>query len=307
MPVLREPSFGEVAPGPDSPPGSAHLPIFSRCANPHCPMGWMHLWRSRGAPRFEGKWSCSPHCLQALVAAAVRREGAPEPAAAYSHRLPMGLLLVEQGRLTHRELVDALDSCERASAHSGTPIRLGAWLMERGVLDEASLTRVLSAQWRCPVFSLEAFRPSEVVSALPQFLAESFGAVPLHRTGSEPLYLAYADKIDRTVNYAIERILGIRVAAGLVRDSEFRAAQSGFLRERAPAVKMIEASGARTLARSFAYLVEREKAADAGLVRIHDTWWMRIWKRTRAGIGLPAIGDVVDVLSVADAQFSDLS
>ena len=48
--------------------------LFQTCANPDCCSGWLHLWRSRQAPVFEGGWSCSSACTAARVASAVRRE-----------------------------------------------------------------------------------------------------------------------------------------------------------------------------------------------------------------------------------------
>jgi hypothetical protein len=47
--------------------------LFETCANPGCGSGWLHLWRSRQAPVFEGGWNCSAAC----TAARVSRGGAP--------------------------------------------------------------------------------------------------------------------------------------------------------------------------------------------------------------------------------------
>jgi hypothetical protein len=47
--------------------------IFETCANPGCDSGWLHLWRSRQRPVFEGGWSCSPGCTAARVVQAVSR------------------------------------------------------------------------------------------------------------------------------------------------------------------------------------------------------------------------------------------
>ena len=52
-------------------PESSRLRIFETCANPICGSGWLHLWRSRTAPVFEGGWNCSSACTAARVEAAV--------------------------------------------------------------------------------------------------------------------------------------------------------------------------------------------------------------------------------------------
>jgi len=52
----------------------ARSALFETCANPGCGSGWLHLWRSRHVPVFEGGWSCSAACTAARVEAAVRRE-----------------------------------------------------------------------------------------------------------------------------------------------------------------------------------------------------------------------------------------
>ncbi len=95
-------------------PGSVPLPggselgrLFSTCANPACSTGWLHLWRSRTAPVFEGGWSCSMACTIARLEAAVRRETEGRSAEPFTHRhrIPLGLVMLEQGWITLLDLV----------------------------------------------------------------------------------------------------------------------------------------------------------------------------------------------------------
>jgi hypothetical protein len=79
--------------------GAARSGLFETCANPGCGSGWLHLWRSRSAPVFEGGWSCSATCTAACMEAAVRREleGRGSAQESHRHRIPLGLVMLEQG------------------------------------------------------------------------------------------------------------------------------------------------------------------------------------------------------------------
>ena len=269
---------------------------FSHCANPRCATGWMHLWRSRRAPVFEGGWACSPGCMAELVLLAVRREIALGPGAPYRHRIPLGLLLVEQGHITPEQLRDGL-RCQEQSADTGAEaLHLGQWLVGSGILSETVLTRALSGQWNCPVFSPGAYRAADVASALPRFLAEALGVLPLRVLGGRTLCLAFSHRIDRTLAYAAERMLGLQVAPGIVGDSEFRAAEAEFLAAPAPRARFLETSGTPALARLVTALAEEEKPFEARLARVHGFWWLRLWRRTPPGSGLPECADVEDIL-----------
>ena len=102
--------------------------IFETCANPGCNSGWLHLWRSRSVPVFEEGWSCSAECTEARVASAVRRELDGRGAAQenHRHRVPLGLLMLEQGWITSVQLRQALEA-QRAAGGG----RLGNWLVRK--------------------------------------------------------------------------------------------------------------------------------------------------------------------------------
>ncbi len=275
-------------------PGS----LLSRCANAHCNRGWIRLWRSSRVPGFEGRWACSAECMGELVASAVRREmdaggsrADPRP-----HRLPMGLMLVEQGRITPGQLREALESRQRAVEQSGETIRLGEWLLRSGILSEHALTRALSAQWNCPVFALEGYRPEEVAAAMPRFLSEAFGALPVRVAAGKLLYLAFSSRIDRSLSYALERIGGLPVTSGMAPDSEFERAQNRYLATAGPGTRYLEAASSSVLARAMTRLIESERPVDARLARIHNYYWLRMFRRGAPEAGLPPLETVEDVL-----------
>lgn len=273
---------------------------LSQCANPRCATGWMHLWRSRRAPVFEGRWVCSPACMAEVVRGAVRRETATGSPAPYRHRIPLGLLLVDRGHISPEQLREAvrhLDSGERSSEEH---LRLGQWLVESGILSESVVTRALSLQWNCPLFSPGTYRAAEVASALPRLLAEGTGALPLRLLSRQTLGLAFSECIDRSLAYALERMLGLRVSSGIIRDSEFSAAQAEFLAASGPPSRLVEISGTPALARFVTSIVELKKPLEARLVRVHQFWWLRLWRRVPEDAGLPACADVEDILCVAN-------
>ena len=106
-------------------------------------------------PVFEGGWSCSPACTRAQVEAAVLRE--LEAAACreeiHRHRIPLGLVMLEQGWITSAQLRRALD----AQKARGRPA--GPWLVRQQGVSEQLVTRALGLQWSCPVLPLEFTMP----------------------------------------------------------------------------------------------------------------------------------------------------
>lgn len=235
-----------------------------------------------------------------VVRAAVRREAGADSFAPYRHRIPLGLVLVDRGQITPDQLRDAVRHQESA----GDAARLGQWLVASGIVSETVLTRALSLQWNCPVFSPGAFRAGEVASALPRFFAEALGAVPLRVLGGQTLCLAFSGGVDRSLAYAAERLLGLKVSSGLVRDSEFSAAQAEFLAAPAPRSRLIEVSGATALARLVTSLIETEKPVEARLARVHGFWWLRLWRRAPGEAGLPDCADVEDILCAAGGSLT---
>jgi hypothetical protein len=241
-----------------------------------------------------------------IVRLALRREtGAP--AHPHKHRLPLGLMLVEQGSITGEDLRHAIVARENAAHASRQAVPLGAWLVESGILNETVLTRALSAQWSCPVFSLEGeYRPGEVATALPRILAEAFAAVPLRTGGGERVYMAFANRIDRSLTYAMERMLGMRLTSGVLRDSEFLRVRREFLEEPGPETKFLEAPSFAALARLLTRHIEQEKPAEARLVGIHEYCWLRMWKQAPSAQGLPRSGEVEDVICTVGQNFGDI-
>jgi Type II secretion system (T2SS), protein E, N-terminal domain len=301
----RNPAFDpflDPALGPAGAARSPRLPgqgaprsgFFETCANPRCGSGWLKLWRSRRAPVFEGGWCCSPECMRAQVESALSRELDTRSAApqARPHRIPLGLVLLEQGWITREQLRAALDA--QKAAGEG---RLGAWLVRGQAVSEERVTRALALQWSCPVLGLEFHRPEAMTALLPRLFVEALGALPLRVAAGRILYLGFEDRPDPVLAFALERVTGLRVESGVVPASHFRPAQERLLAARYPRSGLVETAGNAPLAHSLLNAIEQTRPADARLVRVHGCLWLRLWLR-------PQLGTTPEPEAVEDRLFS---
>jgi hypothetical protein len=266
--------------------------IFETCSNPDCGSGWLHLWRSRTAPVFEGGWSCSAACTTARIEAAVRREleGRGLGQESHRHRIPLGLVMLEQGWITAGQLRLALDAQKQAGAG-----RLGRWLVSQQGVSEQLVTRALGLQWSCPVLPVE-FHDAEALTVLvPRLFVDAFGALPLRVAAGKLLYLGFEDRLDPVVALAVERMSGLRVESGLVQESLFGPAHARMLNARFPPVELIEASSEPAAVHAFSKAIERARPVYSKLVRVHDCLWLRMWQRPQTG-AMPERGSTQDLI-----------
>lgn len=279
--------------------------LVSTCMNPACATNWLRLWRRRHLPRFEGQWACSPECMQVLVERAVEREmndGMPLDPQQRKYRVPLGLLMLSQGWITHPQLRSAL-AAQRAAGGG----RIGFWLMKQCNLPEERITRALSMQWGCPVLSLSHHQPEMVATLVPRILLDTYGMVPL-RTGSSRLaYLAFEDRMDAAVALAVGRMSGIRIEGGVVSESHFTRAHERLMTAAFPKSRLLEMNSTAGISAEIAGIIEQSRPHQAKLVRMHRYFWLRLWRTPigsaahvdpSAGIPfpLPRIHQVEDVL-----------
>jgi hypothetical protein len=269
--------------------------LLANCANPECSSGWLHLLRSRSGPVFEDGWTCSAACTLARVDAALRREleGRRNGALRYEplghrHRVPLGLVLMEQGWITSNQLRAALEAQRNAGCD-----RVGQWLMRQSSISEERITRALSLQWSCPVLTVDSFDTGAMAVILPRLLVEAFGALPLRVAAGRILYLGFEESLDPVVALGLERMLGLRVETGIVPESQFEAAQGRLTAEAFPHAELIESASERPLARLLARILERKKPLASRLVRVHDSLWMRLWLH-------PPLGTLAERSSIED-------
>jgi hypothetical protein len=276
----------------------ARSALFTTCANPDCNSGWLHLWRSREAPIFEGGWSCSPRCTAAVVAAAVRREldGRSLTGESHQHRIPLGLVMLEQGWITVGQLRKALEAQRVAKAG-----RLGHWLIRQQGVSEQLVTRALGLQWSCPVMPLEFHDAEALAVLLPRLFVDAFGALPLRVTAGQLMYLGFEDRLDPILALAVERMSGLRVESGLVPESLFDAAHARMLSAKFPAVQLMEAVSQQAVVHVLTKSIEQARPVDSRLVRVHDCLWLRLWKRQQISF-MPEPGSIEDLICSVGAH-----
>jgi hypothetical protein len=287
---------GEPAQDSQPEPVRRFLPgLLKACANGGCRSGWLHLWRNRSTPVFEDGWTCSPECTEASLRLAVAREmdirGSTHES--HRHRVPLGLLMLERGWITREQLRRALDA--QKAAGSG---RLGKWLILQKSSSEEMVTRALSLQWSCPVLPLEHHECSTLMAVMPRLFVDAFGALPLRIAGGKVMYLGFEESLDPILAFAVERMNGLRVESGLVRESRFRPTHRRVMDSRFPAVELVEAVSLSAAAHALARSVERIRPVASRLVRVHDCLWLRLWLRAQIGPGSP--GPLQDTDSVQD-------
>jgi hypothetical protein len=265
------------------------------CSNVECASGWTRPWRNRRRPIFEDQWGCSGRCVLSMVQAAVQRElgDAAEPAAApHRHRVPLGLLMLAQGWITHPQLRRALE----AQRENGTG-RIGDWLQSECGVEPERVTRGLSMQWSCPVLTTEGFSPESMALVAPKLFAEKFGLLPLRVAGSRILYLGFEERLDASAAFAMEKMTDLKVESGLVVGSQLRAARGRMLECDGVKMKVETVADKDVMAARMTAILEQKQPVASRLVRLHQYYWMRIWLESGATgrIGsLPRTGEDVN-------------
>lgn len=275
------------------------------CGNLDCVNAWTVPWRSRKRPIFEEQWGCSGRCVLEMARSAIKRElgdGIVGAAAAvpHRHRVPLGLLMLSQGWITHPQLRRALE----AQRENGTG-RIGDWLQSECGVEARLITRGLSMQWNCPVLTTEGFSPKAMSLAIPKLFVEEFGLLPLRVAGSRILYLGFDDRLDAAAAFAVEKMTELKVESGLVEGGQFQAARSGLLECRGVEMKLEAVADRDTLAARMTAILEQKQPVASRLVRVHQYYWMRMWLESGAvgKVGsLPKTGeDVSDIVFTVGA------
>jgi len=246
------------------------------CGSPECSVIWRAPWRSRQRPIFEERWGCSGRCMFAMVQTALFRESADAvkliSTTPHRHRVPLGLLMLAQGWITHPQLRSALEA-QRAS---GTG-KIGQWLVDTCGVDQDQITRALGMQWGCPVLTTDGFSPDAMALVLPRLLIEKFGPVPIRVAGAKILYLGFSDRLDATVALAMEKMTELKVESGVVSGSQLDLAHKQLLACHEVEVKLERAEDMDSLAARITALIEQKQPHKSRVVRMHNYYWLRLW------------------------------
>lgn len=246
------------------------------CGNAICRSGWNLPWKSRRYPIFEERWACSTKCLMTLVQASIvreagdgRRDGVEIQ---YRHRVPLGLVMLAQGWITHPQLRRALEA-QKAEGVG----RIGDWLVSECGLEAEVVTRGLSVQWGCPVLTTDGFSPSAMATALPKVFIERFGILPLRLVGSKILYVGFEDHLDASSAFAVEQMNGLRTESGVVSARKFVEARDRLLACPFAPVTECRVPDRETLAKAIATVIDERQTVASRLVRLRQFYWLRAW------------------------------
>lgn len=212
--------------------------LFPRCADPGCSRVrglWRRMYAWDGGLRLHGEWYCAPQCFENALAQRLGRIGLPAAAArAVRHRVPLGLLMLSRGQLNNRQLRSALDA-QRAQGNG----RIGQWIEQLGFATEQQVTAALGVQWACPV--LPVFNDFGHAAMLPFRLLRDFRLLPVRYVPQvRKLYVAFSDRVEYPVLYAIEQMLNCTTEPCIVATSTMDAALERLAHERRTGELMFE-------------------------------------------------------------------
>ena len=250
------------------------------CASVSCP-GTKPLWQRllrRGAGIFlHGQFYCRPQCLETALMGQISRLRALSPSAQPPNRIPLGLLMVARGKITHTEVRAALEAQRRARYGS-----IGDWIEKLGFASEQDVTAALALQWGCPVASSFDHSIVDAHGNIPLRILEAFQMIPFNYTAStNTLYLAFGARVDHAALYAIERILDCRTqpcvapAKRVVRELE----QLRLLAR--PNDVEFATRDLGEMARITSSYIARLSPEDVRLSRVRSFIWLRM--KTRSG------------------------
>jgi hypothetical protein len=300
----RDESYGSNVEGATDVNGVLLLPRRT-CGNADCAAGWTAPWRNRNRPIFEAQWGCSGRCLQGIVRGAMRRELGDAMAEAgrtpHKHRIPLGLVMLAQGWVTHPQLQKALE----LQRTSGTG-RIGDWLVQECGLGAEHIARGLSVQWSCPVLDTHGFSAGAMALVMPKLFIDNFGPVPLRVAGKRMIYLGFEDRLDASVALAVERMTDLKVESGLVDAQQLGVARQELLAAAAVDTRVEALAGKDALVAKIAAVLEQHQPLNSKLVRLHQFYWLRLWLEsgTKGAAGaLPDTReDMVDYVFTVGAQ-----
>jgi hypothetical protein len=186
-------------------------------------------------------------------------------------RMPIGLILLSRGWISHVELQNALAAQRRAQRG-----RIGEWLRDLCGISEETIAKALAIQWSCAVLPEGCAGLELAPELMPDFLQRRYELLPVRQGSDGSLFLAGRCRAERAAARALERMLGCPVSAAFLEDRTWERRPS------APAhdsdLLPLDADGAvATIVRR----IERARPRDARLVRMHDYLWLRMWVQQR--------------------------
>ena len=250
----------------------------------HLERSWPRLMSRRPAVAIEGFRYCVEHCLEQSVWEKLQRTRFAPGANSITHRVPLGLLLLSRQQLTGTQLETAL-TAQRESGHG----RIGEWLQTLGFVTEQQVLAALARQWSCPMLRPASAVPGlQRIPQIPVTLLEAYQVLPVsYVSATSTLHLAFGDRPDYTVLYAIERMLGCRTGACLALPGFVRAGLEPLATRRGEN-EMVFAGlpDDRECARIVTSYCARLDATEIRLAACGSHLWIRLFRDSRPPLDL---------------------
>ena len=242
------------------------------CRNPKCTS------RSETGTRLFDQWFCDSCFEQSardkmLELFSDRRRQEKPP----TLRMPLGLVLVSRGILSHEQLKTALDQ-QRA-----TGANFGEVLQELGFATQQQVTAAVAAQWACPVFTL-GDRPLPTGIHIPTRLLEVYGLLPVHFSEvGRKLMVGFVSRVQHHILSTIEQVTSCTATPCFISDAEFHRHLESL------AVETVEnewvcdrTNGPGEIAKLVRDQVNQMGAEEARLGMCRDYLWVRLLGRQEA-------------------------
>ena len=248
------------------------------CANPSCKgnalkqaVGKKHFGVSLGE-----QWFCSADCFEGgaekriveLLATRETQEKVPVL------RMPLGLLLLSRGALTHDQLKTALNHQRE------TGMNIGEAVQALGFTTAQQVTSAVAAQWGCPVFSMgERPMPTEV--RIPRRLMELYSMLPVHYSEiGRKLMVGFVSRVQHHLLYTIEQIGECTATPCFISSIDYRRGLHSLeLASQENEIVFERASSTREIARTVHSYVSQSGADRVRFGICHDYLWVRVLGR----------------------------
>lgn len=187
------------------------------------------------------------------------------------------MLLLSRQQLTAEQLRIALET-QRVAGRG----RIGDWIQSLGFANEMQVTAALARQWSCPLLRANSSLTLTLSAPhIPPTLLETFTMIPVNYVeATSTLHIAFAEGIDYTTLYAIERMTGCHTEPCVAAPSFVRAQlQLPSLRAEHEAVFECVSDTAEFCRIVHSY-ASRLSASEIRLARCGPYIWIRLRRRS---------------------------
>ena len=245
------------------------------CAHSGCRRTNSKVAYEPGIPFFEGRDVCSRSCLKSLILneAQLCFPAAPVYEQSYSHRMPLGLLMLSRKWITRDQLATAL-GCQREKGKG----RIGEWLIAGLACNEETVARAIAAQWGIPMLT-EQSQSFEAATLVPGLLSEAFSAVPVRVAAQRILYLAVEQEVHPSFNLAIEKMTGLRVEPVVLPDSFYRTLEGSAFKAPLSPGRIFHSSSVNHLCDSILALVDEAETGNMQIAALGRYVWVKLLRK----------------------------